>query len=97
MIRSFLQVLFFSGLFIIISEVILRSRKETGVFFYEQTWEALLDTLLTFDACTWDRDAICAHAQKFGVDVFKQKIKKYVGDRYDEFQRGLKQCRLDIR
>ncbi|MBT3817400.1 MAG: glycosyltransferase [Candidatus Magasanikbacteria bacterium] len=70
---------------------------ETGLFFYEQTWEALLDTLLTFDACTWDRDAICAHAQKFGVDVFKQKIKKYVGDRYDEFQRGLKQCRLDIR
>ncbi|MBU0661490.1 glycosyltransferase [Patescibacteria group bacterium] len=70
---------------------------KTGVFFYQQTWEDLLDTMLFFDTQTWDRVAIQAHAQKFSAEIFKQKIQRYVHDRYEEMSRGLNQCRLDIR
>lgn len=70
---------------------------ETGVFFYEQSWEALLDALLKFDPQAWDREAIHAYAQKFDRNVFTNRMKQYVTDRYDAFQQGLQQCQLDIR
>ncbi len=69
---------------------------KTGVFFYEQTWESLLDTLLRFDPHAWDREAICAYAQKYAKEQFKERIAQYVADRYEEFERGLNQCQLDI-
>lgn len=70
---------------------------KTGVFFYEQTWEALVDTLLGFDARAWDREAIREHAMKFSAAEFKLRVKRYVEDRYEEFQRGLNQCQIDVR
>jgi glycosyltransferase involved in cell wall biosynthesis len=70
---------------------------KTGLFFYEQTWEALLDVLLRFDTHTWDRQEIFEYAQKYSCVRFKRRIKKYVHDRHEEFQRGLNQCQLDIR
>ncbi|PIT86430.1 MAG: glycosyltransferase family 4 protein [Candidatus Magasanikbacteria bacterium CG10_big_fil_rev_8_21_14_0_10_43_6] len=70
---------------------------KTGVFFYEQTWEALLDTLLQFDTYTWNREEIFAHAQKYSRVLFQQRIKQYIAERFEEFERGLNQCQLDIR
>lgn len=64
---------------------------ETGVFFREQSWEALLNTLLHFDPHAWDRARIREHALQFGTQNFKTSIKKYVDDRYEEFQQGVKQ------
>lgn len=70
---------------------------KTGVFFAFQTWESLLDTVLRFNHTGWDRPAIREHAQKFGGEIFKKKVKRLIEDRYEEFQRGMNQCRLDIR
>ena len=70
---------------------------KTGVFFYEQSWEALLDSLLNFDYRAWDSGVIRERAERFRTEQFKQRLSKYVVDRYEEFQRGLKQCRLDVR
>lgn len=70
---------------------------KTGVFFQRQTWESLLDAVLNFEDMAWDSDMIRDHALRFGTDVFKDKIKRYTHDKYEEFTRGLTQCRLDVR
>lgn len=64
---------------------------ETGIFFYEQTWEALLDALLSFDEKNWDSQRIREYAAQFDITHFKDRISKHVEDRYDEFRRGLRQ------
>ncbi len=70
---------------------------KTGVFFPTQTWEAILDAVIHFDAGAWDSEEIRAHAQKFGVERFKDQMRRYVEDRYDEFRQGLEQCRMPLR
>lgn len=69
---------------------------ETGVYFKDQSWEALLDTVLHFNHENWDSAKIRAFAEKFAVDSFKEKIKNLVKDRWEEFNRGLNQCELKI-
>lgn len=69
---------------------------ETGVFFYEQTWESLLDAIIHFDADSWDESMIRQRAEQFGVELFKERIQRQVEDRYEEFTRGLNQCQLDF-
>jgi glycosyltransferase involved in cell wall biosynthesis len=67
---------------------------ETGVFFYEQTWESLLHAVLHFNADGWDSARIRDHAQKFSATNFKTMIKKYVEDHYEEFSKKLNQTTL---
>jgi glycosyltransferase involved in cell wall biosynthesis len=68
----------------------------TGDFFYEQTWEALLDLLLQFSDGGWDRPAIKQHVHKFSTHAFKIKMERYVNDRYEEFQQGMNQCQIPL-
>lgn len=70
---------------------------ETGVFFNDQTWESLLDAVIHFDGSRWDGDRIREWALRFNSDTFKDKVRRYVEDRYEEFNRGLQQCRLNVR
>jgi len=67
---------------------------ETGQFFYEQSWESLLMALLAFDPAAWDSQKIREHTNAFSTDSFKQTIKKFVTERYEEFGKGLKQPML---
>lgn len=69
---------------------------ETGIFFYEQSWEAVLDAIIHFDHEAWDETKIRSRAEQFGVDLFKERIQHHVEDRYEEFLRGLNQCSLDF-
>ena len=69
----------------------------TGLFFEDQTWESLLDCVLHFDAAAWDSEKIKRHAEKFSSDNFKQKVKRYINDRYEEFRQGMEQCRIPLR
>lgn len=61
---------------------------ETGIFFNEQSWESLLDTLLHFDPHNWNTHKIREHSLLFSAENFKQKIKKTVEDRWEEFSKG---------
>jgi len=70
---------------------------ETGVFFKEQTWESIFDTVIHFNYQDWDSVKIREHAKKFGVDNFKENIRKYVEDKYEEFKKGWNQCELPIK
>jgi len=64
---------------------------ETGIFFPRQNWESLLDAVLHFNPIGWDSAHIREHAAQFQTDIFKNKIKKFVEDRWEEFQKGWKQ------
>ncbi|HLD61086.1 MAG TPA: glycosyltransferase [Patescibacteria group bacterium] len=68
--------------------------KQTGVFFHEQNWEALVDTLLHFDKNDWNSTLIQEHAQQFDILHFKNKIQDYVHHRFEEFKNGLRQPSL---
>lgn len=68
---------------------------KTGILFYEQTWEALLDVLLHFDEHKWNPEEIRAWSMRFDIEKFKDQIEHYVEHRYDEFERGVNQCPID--
>lgn len=70
---------------------------ETGVFFKEQTWESIFDTVLNFNYENWDSAKIREHAKQFSLDKFKEEVKKYVIDQYGEFKKGWNQCELPIK
>jgi glycosyltransferase involved in cell wall biosynthesis len=70
---------------------------KTGIFFHKQTWESLFDVVLKFNENEWNSHAIREWAKRFNAGRFKNIIKKYVEDRYEEFFQGLNQCVLDIR
>lgn len=61
---------------------------ETGIFFDEQSWEGIADAILRFRAIrnTWNPRRIHAHAEQFDVDVFRERLSKYVAQRWGEFQ-----------
>lgn len=67
---------------------------ETGVFFHRQTWEDLLDTVLHFDSNAFDATKIREHALQFGTEQFTRSMRRFVLDRYEEFQKGLYQPAL---
>ncbi len=67
---------------------------ETGLFFRRQNWESLLDAVLNFRAHDWDSARIREDALKYNTAHFKENLKKFVADRYEEFKHGLNQPAL---
>ncbi len=53
---------------------------ETGTFFHEQTVESLVAAIKSFDVNKFYPQRIRAHAEQFGKEVFKQKIRKIIED-----------------
>ena len=70
---------------------------ETGVFFDKQDWRSLLDVILHFNHENWDSAKIREHSLKYNVGHFKDKIRRYVADCFEDFKSGKNQCVLDIR
>jgi glycosyltransferase involved in cell wall biosynthesis len=62
---------------------------ETGMFFYQQTWESLLDSVSKFDPYCWDSEKIRLHAQNFAAYKFKNKIQSFINDHFTQFQNSL--------
>ncbi len=50
----------------------------TGLFFDQQTPEALGDALERFERLTWDSAVLRRHAQGFGVDVFQDRFHSFL-------------------
>lgn len=68
--------------------------EKTGVLFYEQTWEALFDTVLHFDATRWNSADIRQWAERFDGDKFKKHLREFVEKKVEEFEQGMNQCSL---
>jgi len=64
----------------------------TGLFFYEQTPEALIEAVNYFEENQggFDKGSIRNHAMKFDRAIFKDKIKNYIMEKYEEFYRTKK-------
>jgi len=60
----------------------------TGVFFYEQTVDALLGAIHVLGNTTFDPYAIRRHTGKFDRKIFKQQIAEYIQRRFEIFQRS---------
>lgn len=58
----------------------------TGAFFKEQSWEALLDVLVHFNAAQFDPHRIAHEAQRYGKDIFKEKIRSFIEQKLTERQ-----------
>ncbi len=54
---------------------------ETGVFFHKPTPEALATTVRTFDPGAVDPRACRANAEQFAVEVFKEKLSRFIQDK----------------
>jgi len=61
-----------------------------GLFFLERTAESLVDAVKSFENGKYDfqLERIRAHAFKFDKEVFKEKMKRYILDKYVESQKG---------
>lgn len=59
---------------------------KTGIFFKEQTTESLVEAVKKFETVNFDKNEIRQHAYKWDEVFFKQKIEKFVADKYEEFQ-----------
>lgn len=62
---------------------------QTGLFFPEQTVESLVDALQRFEQLEFDPKRIRQHALEWDTEIFAQKIKTFVDEKYHQFQQGL--------
>lgn len=58
---------------------------KTGLFFEDQTWEALADLVVHFKDSDFDYSFIKRHAEKFNEERFKKEIKEFVEKEYEKF------------
>jgi len=64
-------------------------RPATGVFFYDQTVEALIGAVTLYEraADRFDPEALRAHALTFDRSIFEKRMAAYVAERYDSWTR----------
>ncbi len=65
--------------------------KKTGIFFNKQDDESLCNAVKQFEKMFDDFDPleIKKHADKFNSRIFREKIERFVTDKYDEFRSNL--------
>ncbi|WP_239993186.1 glycosyltransferase [Candidatus Methylomirabilis limnetica] len=62
----------------------------TGIFFYEQTIEAVIQAIDLFErsADRFDPEALRTHALTFDRSIFEKRIATYIAERFEEWKRG---------
>jgi len=58
---------------------------ETGLFFLEQSVEALIETIERFEQLSFDPTAARANAERFGVERFRRELGQFVAEKWQEF------------
>lgn len=66
---------------------------ETGLFFYEQTAEAIANAVNAFEDCRakFDRNRIRRNAERFGTERFVSEFRKFVFKEWDDHCRSVQQ------
>lgn len=65
----------------VLETVVGKGENVTGVFFYEQTVDALINAIDDFEKTKFDSQMIRDHALKFDRAMFKEKIKEYIEEK----------------
>lgn len=60
-----------------------------GIFFEEQTAEAIIEAVKKFNDADYNPANICEKAKKFDKSLFKAKIKEYIDTQYKDFKEDL--------
>jgi glycosyltransferase involved in cell wall biosynthesis len=59
---------------------------KTGIFFGEQTVKSLTEAVNRFENTVFDKQAIIEHVKPFGEEIFKEKLKAFIDERYAYFK-----------
>lgn len=59
---------------------------QTGLFFREQSVEALIATIAQFERTSFNPAAVRANAERFSVERFKQELGAFVAKKWQEFK-----------
>ena len=61
--------------------------KPTGIFFYEQTPEALIEAVKKFESIEdqFDPAEIRKNAERFGIEIFRKEFKTFLDQKIEEF------------
>lgn len=59
---------------------------KTGLFFYEQTHDAVKKAVLEFEAMKWDSLTIRQHAEKFDRKIFEENLKKIIIEKWTQWK-----------
>lgn len=62
---------------------------QTGIFFDEQTWEALADTIIRWHPETFNPQQIRQHALQFRTEAFREKIQQTIDQQLTAYRSGL--------
>ncbi|MBN1992440.1 MAG: glycosyltransferase [Anaerolineae bacterium] len=65
---------------------------ETGLFFREQSVEALLVAIKQFETMSFNPAAARANAERFGIARFKRELGNFVAEKWQEFGEGREQA-----
>lgn len=60
---------------------------ETGLFFNQQTSEAIIETVEGFGEFDFDSEVIVKNAERFSTEVFKNSINRLIEEKYIEFKK----------
>ena len=60
--------------------------RETGIFFYDETPEAIASAIKNFSSLIWDSYKIRERALKFSKSRFKREIKDFINNKMKEFK-----------
>lgn len=60
----------------------------TGLFFKDQTVEALSQAMMDFEHRTFDPSVIRKHAEEFDTALFKQRVKAFIDSKWNDFKNG---------
>lgn len=63
---------------------------KTGLFFREQTAEAVQEAVARFEQMTFEPAYITAHAEKFSEARFREELKSFILSEYEAFEQRLK-------
>ncbi len=66
-------------------------KDQTGVFFYEQTKEALINAVRQFETMTFDAGVIRSHAEAFSEERFTKELYDYIMGQYEAFRQQKKE------
>ncbi|MCG3210843.1 MAG: D-inositol-3-phosphate glycosyltransferase [Anaerolineae bacterium] len=62
---------------------------ETGLFFHEQSVEALIDAITQFERFSFDPAAARANAERFSIGRFRRELGQFVAEKWGEFNRSI--------
>lgn len=63
--------------------------KETGVFFYQQSVDAIMNAVDLFEKQEFNATLIRENAEKFSVEIFEKKFNEFVEKKYATFKQNL--------